>query len=526
MPRRQFWCSFCPISFKSIWKLNKHLYIHMQQLPVACNLCPLKFYDYSQLGNHIRHAHSDDIITRFVEFSKRNFIKNIQLMETNTNSDSDWLNTSREQTGITSCEEVQCLEKDYRRVKEEYECKDESRVKRECECMDESEISFTKEINGNEASNNENRVRKPNQNVIDKDCINDGMRKDVNTFVTARPIPYMDNRSVADTTDDCRLDVNTFVTARPIPYMDNRSVADTTDDCRLDVNTFVTARPIPYMDNRSVAESTDDCRLDVNTFVTARPIPYMDNRSVAEPTDDCRLDVNSERCKVSFRLLGNLESKTNGKHHLNANFVNEISLASNNLENKTKRKHYMNDNLVEKVPLMSNNLQIRTKRKHKMKANLEDKVPPILNKYTELQKMKSVHVKIEPLKYPQRPVFNDTSLGETCQHSKTSKQIEEIAQLTVQDEISSTGYTEWTEAIQKLKSSFRKKRKRDKGAKFISDPESFSNWLTVNLPIDGIICGCGRHLKTVKAFLTHLHRKSRTALKCLKIFKKGIGHNP
>ncbi|CAG2229561.1 unnamed protein product [Mytilus edulis] len=300
----------------------------MQHPPVACNLCPLKFTHYGELGIHIRQAHSDDIITRFVEFTKRNFIKNIQLMETNTNSDSDWLNTSREQTGITSCEEVQCLEKDYRRVKEDYQCKDESRVKRECECMEESGKSFTKEINerieqnGNEASNNENRLREPNLNGI------------------------------------------------------------------------------------------------------------------------------------------------------------------------------------------------------------IDKVPATSNKYTELQKMKSVHVNIEPLRYPQRRVCNDPPSSETCQHSKTSKQIKEIAQLTVHDEIRSTGHTEWTEAIHKLKRSFRQKRKRDKEAKFISDPESFSNWLTANLPVDGIICGCGRHLKTVKSITVHLHRKSRTALKNLKIFKKSIVYNP
>ncbi|XP_071146922.1 uncharacterized protein [Mytilus edulis] len=500
MPRRKFCCSFCHISFRSIWKLNTHHNLHLQHPPVACNLCPLKFTHYGELGIHIRQAHSDDIITRFVEFTKRNFIKNIQLMETNTNSDSDWLNTSREQSGITSCEEVQCLEKDDRRVKEDYQCKDESRVKIECECMDESGISFTKEINelieqnGNEASNNENRLREPNLNGISKDCINDGKRKDVNTFVKARQIPYNRrvtdstddcrsdvntfvtarqipyNRRVTDSTDDCRSDVNTFVTARQIPY--NRRVTDSTDDCRSDVNTFVTARQIPY--NRRVTDSTDDCRSDVNTFVTARPIPY--NRRVTDSTDDCRSDVNRERCQVSFRLLGNLESKTKGNHHMNANLV--------------------------------------------------DKVPATSNKYTELQKMKSVHVRIEPLRSPQRRVCNDPPSSETCQHSKTTKQIKEIAQLTVHDEIRSTGHTEWTEAIHKLKRSFRQKRKRDKDAKFISDPESFSNWLTANLPVDGIICGCGRHLKTVKAITVHLHRKSRTALKNVKIFKKSIVYNP
>ena len=313
MPRRKFCCSFCHISFRSIWKLNTHHNLHMQHPPVACNLCPFKFTHYGELGIHIRQAHSDDIITRFVEFTKRNFIKNIQLMETNTNSDSDWLNTSREQTGITSCEEVQCLEKDYRRVKEDYQCKDESRVKRECECMEESGKSFTKEINerieqnGNEASNNENRLREPNLNGISKDCINDGKRKDVNTFVKARQIPY----------------------------------------------------------NRRVTDSTDDCRSDVNTFVTARPIPYFDNRRVGDSTDDCRSDVNRERCQVSFRLLGNLESKTKGKHHMNAYSV--------------------------------------------------DKVPATSNKYTELQKMKSVHVNIEPLRYPQRRVCNDPPSRYVCQ---------------------------------------------------------------------------------------------------------------
>lgn len=362
---RQHWCSFCHIPFKNDLSLETHLNFHEKQPPVACNLCPLTFVHHSQLGNHIRYMHSEDIISKFVEFAKRSFTKNIQDINMDIKSDSDWLDRSQEQNRITSCEEGECSEQNYRRVKGEYEW------------MDESDEIFTKEIyelieqNGYEASYNKNLICEPNLlNGISNDCIKDGNRK----------------------------------------------------------------------------------------------------------------HVNSARGQVSFLLLGKLGSKTKEKSPLNDN------------------------NLVDNVPLTS-------------------------NRYTELQKKKSAHVKLKGKGYAQRPFCNfreenDPPLSETCQNSKTSQQIQEIVQLTAQDETYSQGQIEWKEAIDKLKLSFKKRRKRErKGGKFISNPVSFSHWLTVNFPAEGIMCGCGRNLKTAKAVMCHIQRKSRTARKSVKLFKKAIVNN-
>ncbi|XP_052081440.1 uncharacterized protein LOC127719374 isoform X4 [Mytilus californianus] len=360
---RQHWCSFCHTPFKNDLKLEAHLNFHAKQPPVACNLCPLTFVHHSQLGNHIRYMHSDDIISKFVEFAKRSFTKNIQDIKTDTKSDFDWLDRSQEQNRITIWEEGECSEQNYRRVKGDYEC------------MDESDEIFTKEIyelieqNEYEASDNKDLVCEPNLNGISKDCIEDGNRK----------------------------------------------------------------------------------------------------------------HVNSARGQVSFLLLGTLESKTIGKSPLNANLV--------------------------------------------------DNVPLTTNKYTELQKKKSKQVKLKAKGYAQRPFCNlkeenDPSLSETCQNSKTSQQIQEIVQLTAQDETYSQGHIEWKEAIDKLKLSFMKRKKRDrKGGRFISNSVSFPRWFTVNFPAEGIMCGCGRNLKTAKAAMCHIRRKSRTARKSVKLFKKAIVYN-
>ncbi|XP_052081437.1 uncharacterized protein LOC127719374 isoform X1 [Mytilus californianus] len=435
---RQHWCSFCHTPFKNDLKLEAHLNFHAKQPPVACNLCPLTFVHHSQLGNHIRYMHSDDIISKFVEFAKRSFTKNIQDIKTDTKSDFDWLDRSQEQNRITIWEEGECSEQNYRRVKGDYEC------------MDESDEIFTKEIyelieqNEYEASDNKDLVCEPNLNGISKDCIEDGNRK----------------------------------------------------------------------------------------------------------------HVNSARGQVSFLLLGTLESKTIGKSPLNANLVDNVPLTTNKYTElqkkkskqvKLKAKGYAQRpfcNLKEENdPSLSETCQ-NSKTSQQIQEIVQltaqdetysqghiDNVPLTTNRYTELQKKKSAHVKLKAKGYAQRPFCNlnednDPSLSETCQNSKTSQQIQEIVQLTAQDETYSQGQIEWKEAIDKLKLSFMKRKKRDrKGGRFISNSVSFPRWFTVNFPAEGIMCGCGRNLKTAKAAMCHIRRKSRTARKSVKLFKKAIVYN-
>lgn len=68
----------------------------------------------------------------------------------------------------------------------------------------------------------------------------------------------------------------------------------------------------------------------------------------------------------------------------------------------------------------------------------------------------------------------------------------------------------------------KKKRVRKRGRFATTNTVSFTKWLPANFPLEGVMCGCGRNLKTPRSLLGHLGRKSSTARKNVKLFKKGI----
>ncbi|XP_063399524.1 RE1-silencing transcription factor A-like [Mytilus trossulus] len=97
-------------------------------------------------------------------------------------------------------------------------------------------------------------------------------------------------------------------------------------------------------------------------------------------------------------------------------------------------------------------------------------------------------------------------------------------ELAVADEVNSPGQPVWKEAINILKDTFMKKKKRTrkKGMFASTNTVTFSKWLPDNFPVEGVMCGCGRHFKTPTSLLGHLRRKSATARKSLKLFKKNV----
>ncbi|XP_076101458.1 uncharacterized protein LOC143071173 isoform X2 [Mytilus galloprovincialis] len=101
---RQHWCSFCRIPFENKYSLRGHLYIHAKQPRVPCSICPLTFAHYSQLGKHLRYMHSDYIINTFVENAESIYRKNITGITPWIESDSEWADSSEEET-ITNSEE-------------------------------------------------------------------------------------------------------------------------------------------------------------------------------------------------------------------------------------------------------------------------------------------------------------------------------------------------------------------------------------------------------------------------------------
>ncbi|VDI32340.1 Hypothetical predicted protein, partial [Mytilus galloprovincialis] len=96
--------------------------------------------------------------------------------------------------------------------------------------------------------------------------------------------------------------------------------------------------------------------------------------------------------------------------------------------------------------------------------------------------------------------------------------------LAVADEVYSPGQPVWKEAINILKDTFMKKKKRTrkKGMFAPTNTVTFTKWLPDNFPVEGVMCGCGRHFKTPTSLLDHLRRKSATARKSLKLLKKNV----
>ncbi|XP_063425988.1 uncharacterized protein LOC134709766 [Mytilus trossulus] len=205
--------------------------------------------------------------------------------------------------------------------------------------------------------------------------------------------------------------------------------------------------------------------------------------------------------------------------------------------------------------------------------NLEDTLSTS-KRLLNLQHMKSAFLTSDNIVYTQRPSFksNDEDEGqeylrEEYPHEKTQVHTKEIVQqiqrvgsdrknedildygknkailsqhdvqdgdelvganteheLAVADEVYSPGQPVWKEAINILKDTFMKKKKRTrkKGMFASTNTVTFSKWLPDNFPVEGVMCGCGRHFKTPTSLLGHLRRKSATARKSLKLFKKNV----
>ncbi|XP_071181062.1 mediator of RNA polymerase II transcription subunit 12-like isoform X2 [Mytilus edulis] len=102
--------------------------------------------------------------------------------------------------------------------------------------------------------------------------------------------------------------------------------------------------------------------------------------------------------------------------------------------------------------------------------------------------------------------------------------INEDQELAVADVVYNPGQSVWTEAIDILKATFMKKKKiaRVRGMFASTNTVTFTKWLPANFPVEGVMCGCGRHLKTPNSLLAHLRRKSSADRKNVKLFKKGI----
>ncbi|XP_052086029.1 uncharacterized protein LOC127723438 isoform X1 [Mytilus californianus] len=120
---------------------------------------------------------------------------------------------------------------------------------------------------------------------------------------------------------------------------------------------------------------------------------------------------------------------------------------------------------------------------------------------------------------------NKAMIGQNGAHDEDELiRVHEDHELAVADVVYSPEQGVWKEAIDILKATFMKKKKRarKRGRFATTNTVSFTKWLPANFPVEGVMCGCGRNLKTPKSLLGHLRRKSSTARKNVKLFRKGI----
>ncbi|XP_076101380.1 uncharacterized protein LOC143071129 isoform X2 [Mytilus galloprovincialis] len=390
---RQHWCSFCRIPLGNKYSLRGHLYIHAKQPRVPCSICPLTFAHYSQLGKHLRYMHSDYIINTFVENAESIYRKNITGITPWIESDSEWADSSEEETITNSEEENISEDTDSENVEETVE-------------NFSNETQYILATNVNDVSDNKNTV-------------GEFVSKGVNT-------------------------------------------------------------------------------------------KHMNNL--------VGHDRNVKSCGVSF--LVELERGKAGKHHLN--ITRNISNSKDN-----SKRHILQQHMESEFLSTDDRVSFQRPRDENTDPDLRDKDPPektLLQTEQNIQQTPWTDLDREEKEQLDYEEIKAMICQDGVNDEEESIKMNEDQELAVADVVYNPGQSVWTEAIDILKSTFMKKKKivRVRGMFASTNTVTFTKWLPANFPVEGVICGCGRHLKTPKSLLVHLRRKSSADRKNVKLFKQGI----
>ncbi|XP_076101440.1 uncharacterized protein LOC143071173 isoform X1 [Mytilus galloprovincialis] len=390
---RQHWCSFCRIPFENKYSLRGHLYIHAKQPRVPCSICPLTFAHYSQLGKHLRYMHSDYIINTFVENAESIYRKNITGITPWIESDSEWADSSEEETITNSEEENISEDTDSENVEETVE-------------NFSNETQYILATNVNDVSDNKNTV-------------GEFVSKGVNT---------------------------------------------------------------KHMNNL-----------------------FGHNRNV-------------KSCGVSF--LVELERGKAGIHHLN--ITRNISNSKDN-----SKRHILQQHMESEFLSTDDRVSFQRPRDENTDPDLRDKDPPektLLQTEQNIQQTPWTDLDREEKEQLDYEEMKAMICQDGVNDEEESIKMNEDQELAVADVVYNPGQSVWTEAIDILKSTFMKKKKivRVRGMFASTNTVTFTKWLPAHFPVEGVICGCGRHLKTPKSLLVHLRRKSSADRKNVKLFKQGI----
>ncbi|XP_052086071.1 uncharacterized protein LOC127723438 isoform X2 [Mytilus californianus] len=291
-----------------------------------------------------------------------------------------------------------------------------------------------------------------------------------------------------------------------------------------------------------ISEDTDFESVKEPVESISNEIKYILAQNVNDASDNknpiCEFDpkgVNTKHMNISDGHYGNVTS-------CGVSFLVK-------LEREKAGRHYLN--ITRNIPNSEDNSQRHILQQHMKSAffNSDDSVctnrpsynfsdentdPDLRDEYQ--QEKTPVHTKgivqqnpwvdldsddEEKLDYGE----NKTMIGQNAvRDEKEFIQINEDHELAVADVVYSPEQGVWKEAIDILKATFMKKKKRarKRGRFATTNTVSFTKWLPANFPVEGVMCGCGRNLKTPKSLLGHLRRKSSTARKNVKLFRKGI----
>ncbi|XP_071180546.1 uncharacterized protein [Mytilus edulis] len=229
-------------------------------------------------------------------------------------------------------------------------------------------------------------------------------------------------------------------------------------------------------------------------------------------------DKNVKSCGVSF--LVELERGKAGIHHLN--ITRNISNSKDN-----SKRHILQQHMESEFLSTDDRVSFQRPRDENTVPDLRDEDPP-----EKTPQQTEQNIQQTPWADLDREEKEQLDYGEMIamigqdgvNDEEELIKINEDQELAVADVVYNPGQSVWTEAIDILKATFMKKKKiaRVRGMFASTNTVTFTKWLPANFPVEGVMCGCGRHLKTPKSLLVHLRRKSSADRRNVKLFKKGI----
>ncbi|XP_063417493.1 uncharacterized protein LOC134700031 isoform X2 [Mytilus trossulus] len=429
---RKHRCSFCRISFENKYSLKGHLYVHAKQPRVPCCICPLTFTHYTQLGYHLRYMHSDYIINTFVENAESIYSKNITGITPEIESDSEWADSSEEET-ITSSEEENISEET-----------DSENAKEPVENVS-NEIQYILATNVNDVSYNKN------------------------------PVGEFDSKGVNTKHMDNLVGHNGNVTSCGVSFLVEieRAKAGTHD----------------FNITRNISNSEDSSKRHILHQHMESGFLSADNRVSFQRPLDANTDYDSRDEDTSEKAL---------------QIIQQTPWADLDREEKGQLDYGEMIAMIGQDGVNDGGELI--------KINEDQEQTP----WADLDREEK-----EQLDYGEMiAMIGQDGVNDGGELIK----INEDQELAVADVVYNPGQSVWTEAIDILKATFMKKKKiaRVRGMFASTNTVTFTKWLPANFPVEGVMCGCGRHLKTPQSLLVHLRRKSYADRKNVKLFKKGI----